>query len=200
MNHIAQHLLNINAVIINTKQLFTWASGIQSPIYCDNRLTISYPKVRQDITNAFVQLIKQYYPNVDVIVGTATAGIPHAAFISQQLNLPMAYVRATSKSHGKQTQIEGVIEKHQRVVIIEDLISTGGSSIKVAEILRQQGIEVLGVLAIFSYQLEIATQAFTKAHLDYNTLTNFDELIRIAAHINEADIAFLDNWKRNLLA
>lgn len=201
MTTIAKELLNINAVILNTQQLFTWASGIKSPIYCDNRLTISYPKVREMIVNEFIKLINTSYAEVDVIVGTATAGIPHAAFISQQMNLPMAYVRSASKAHGKQSQIEGYIAKGAKVLIIEDLISTGGSSIKVAEILRQQGYEVLGIVAIFNYQLATADQMFKQHQLSWHTLTNFEELITIAKETNvitASDEAFLMNWHKQL--
>lgn len=160
---IAENLLEIGAVALRPHQPFTWTSGIKSPIYCDNRLTMSYPAIRDLIAESFAALIREAYPEAEVIAGTATAGIPHAAFAAQKLGLPMAYIRDKAKGHGKENQIEGLIKPGQKVVVIEDLISTGGSSLKAALAVREAGAEPLAVLAIFSYQLDKAVSAFAEA-------------------------------------
>lgn len=174
---IAQNLLDIQAVQINPEEYFTWTSGIQSPIYCDNRLTMSYPDVRENITNAFIEMIEKNDLSVDVIAGCATAGIPHAAFLADALQLPMAYIRSDRKSHGKENQIEGVIKEGQHVIVIEDLISTGGSAINAAKVVRDEGAIVTHVLAIFTYSLKRAKQQFTQEKLQYETITNFDHVV-----------------------
>src|SRR6476619_2258306 len=148
---IASHLLEIGAVFLQPNDPFTWSSGMKSPIYCDNRLTLSYPHIRQDIARGLQQLIEEHFPGTDVIAGTATAGIPHAAWVSDKLNLPMCYVRSKAKEHGKGNQIEGQVKENQRVVVIEDLISTGGSAITAVDALREAGCDVLGIVSIFTY-------------------------------------------------
>lgn len=177
-NEIAEALYAIEAVQIkpNPDDYFTWTSGIRSPIYCDNRLTMSYPDVRKKITTAFKQLMEDLPEKPDVIAGCATAGIPHAAWLAAALDLPMVYVRSKPKGHGKGNQIEGHIEAGQKVLVIEDLISTGGSSLETAEVLREAGADVQGVFAIFTYGLEKATEAFRKADISLTTITGFDVL------------------------
>lgn len=198
---IAKSLLDIEAVSLSPNDLFTWSSGIKSPIYCDNRITLGYPKVRQDIRDGLSELITEYFNDVEVISGTATAGIPHAAYISEKLNLPMNYVRSKSKSHGKQNQIEGAQSKGKKVVVVEDLISTGGSSITTVEALREAGAEVVGVVAIFTYGLSKADDIFKQANLPFYTLSNYNELIEVAKEegkISENDIQTLVEWRDNL--
>ena len=177
---IANHLLDIEAIILSPDAPFTWSSGLKSPIYCDNRLTLSYPKVRRAIANGLSELIKEHYSDVEVIAGTATAGIPHAAWVSDVLDLPMAYVRSSAKSHGKKKQIEGLIKPGQKVVIIEDLISTGGSVLTAVDALKAEDAEVLGSVAIFTYGLEAAARNFTEKETSFHTLTDFPTLIDIA--------------------
>lgn len=194
---LAESLLNIEAVILNPSNPFTWSSGLKSPIYCDNRLTMSYPEVREDIANGFVELIQSSYPDVEVIAGTSTAGIPHAAWVSQKLNLPMVYVRGKAKSHGKKKQIEGKLEPGSKVVIIEDLISTGGSSLTTYHALKEGGAEVLGVAAIFTYGLPSAQKNFEEVHLPFATLTDFDVLLELGVHkkiINTTERQQLLQW------
>ena len=164
---IAKHLLDIEAVALRPNDYFTWTSGIKSPIYCDNRITMSYPKIRREIAAGMSKVIKEKFPEVEVVAGTATAGIPHAAWVSEVLGLPMIYVRDSAKKHGKTNQIEGRLLEGQRVVIIEDLISTGLSSLKVAKALEEAGAEVLGVVAIFSYELKKAQDAFATDNVEY---------------------------------
>ena len=198
---IAKSLLDIEAVSLSPNDLFTWSSGIKSPIYCDNRITLGYPKVRQDIRDGLSELITEYFNDVEVISGTATAGIPHAAYISEKLNLPMNYVRSKSKSHGKQNQIEGAQSKGKKVVVVEDLISTGGASNTTVEALREAGAEVVGVVAIFTYGLSKADDIFKKANLPFYTLSNYNELIEVAKEegkISENDIQTLVEWRDNL--
>lgn len=185
---IAQNLLDIQAVQINPEEYFTWTSGIQSPIYCDNRLTMSYPDVRENITNAFIEMIEKNDLSVDVIAGCATAGIPHAAFLADALQLPMAYIRSDRKSHGKENQIEGVIKEGQHVIVIEDLISTGGSAINAAKVVRDEGAIVTHVLAIFTYSLKRAKQQFTQEKLQYETITNFDHVVDLLMSNEEITI------------
>lgn len=197
---IAGSLLDIGAVALRPHQPFTWTSGIQSPIYCDNRLTMSYPEIRDLIAESFAALIRKEYPEAEVVAGTATAGIPHAAFASQKLGLPMAYIRDKAKGHGKENQIEGLIKPGQKVVVIEDLISTGGSSIKAAQAVRDAGAEPLAVLAIFSYQLDKAVRAFADASLPLQTLSNYTALIDVAVKrgdIQLEDLELLQSWRQD---
>lgn len=197
---IAKHLLDIQAVTLSPKVPYTWASGIKSPIYCDNRITMGYPEIRKDIAQAFVQLIKAHYPEVDVIGGTATAGIPQACWVSDLLDLPMVYVRGKAKDHGKGNQIEGRLEKGQTIVLIEDLISTGGSVLEAVEACQEQGAIVLGVVAIFSYLLPKATQAFAAKAVELHTLSNYDVLLETAVasqKILASDLETLKEWKKD---
>lgn len=197
---VASYLLEIGAVALRPQEPFTWTSGIKSPIYCDNRLTMAYPEVRSYIADAFAQLVTSQYPDADVIAGTATAGIPHAAWVADKLNLPMAYIRDKAKGHGKQNQIEGRISPGQKVVVIEDLISTGGSSIKAAQAVQEAGGEVLAVLAIFSYELDRAVDAFAAAEMPLQTLSNYSTLIDVAlaeGKIAVTDVELLKSWRKD---
>ncbi|SUK15686.1 orotate phosphoribosyltransferase [Staphylococcus agnetis] len=199
--HIAQALLDIEAVSLSPNDMFTWSSGIQSPIYCDNRVTLGYPNVREAIRDGLIELIQNHFEKVDIVSGTATAGIPHAAFISDKMNLPMSYVRSKSKSHGKQNQIEGALSKGKKVVVIEDLISTGGSSITAVEALREAGADVLGVVAIFTYGLRKADEQFKQAQVPFYTLSHFDELVDVAVEsgkISKEDVEGLIQWRNTL--
>lgn len=182
---LARELVKIKAVQINPDKFFTWTSGIKSPIYCDNRMTMSYPKVRKKIVNAFKQFIENMEEQPEVIAGCATAGIPHAAWLAEALDLPMVYVRGKAKGHGKGNQIEGDLREGQRVIVIEDLISTGGSSIEAAKSLEKSGAEVLGVLAIFTYGLAIASENFKKEKIYLHTITNFDSLVDLLVEDGE---------------
>ena len=198
---LAKELLAIQAVALRPNDYFTWTSGIKSPIYCDNRITMSYPSIRREIAAGMVEVIKEKYPAVEVIAGTATAGIPHAAWVSELLDLPMIYVRDSAKKHGKTNQIEGRVLEGQKVVIIEDLISTGLSSLKVAKALREAGAEVLGVVAIFSYELKKAYEAFSQAEVEYVTLTNYPILVEEAVasdFIHEDDVEKLLEWRNQV--
>ena len=198
---LAKELLAIEAVALRPNDYFTWTSGIKSPIYCDNRITMSYPSIRREIAVGMVEVIKEKYPAVEVIAGTATAGIPHAAWVSELLDLPMIYVRDSAKKHGKTNQIEGRVLEGQKVVIIEDLISTGLSSLKVAKALREAGAEVLGVVAIFSYELKKAHEAFSQAEVEYVTLTNYPVLVEEAVasdFIHQDDVEKLLEWRNQL--
>lgn len=198
---LAKELLAIEAVALRPNNYFTWTSGIKSPIYCDNRITMSYPSIRREIAAGMVEVIKEKYPAVEVVAGTATAGIPHAAWVSELLDLPMIYVRDSAKKHGKTNQIEGRILEGQKVVIIEDLISTGLSSLKVAKALREAGAEVLGVVAIFSYELKKAHEAFSQAEVEYVTLTNYPVLVEEAVasdFIHQDDVEKLLEWRNEL--
>ncbi|MCE5025042.1 orotate phosphoribosyltransferase [Staphylococcus simulans] len=198
---IAQSLLDIGAVALSPNDLFTWSSGIKSPIYCDNRVTLGYPEVRNAIRDGLIELIQTHFKDAEIVSGTATAGIPHAAFISEKLDMPMSYVRSKSKSHGKQNQIEGAPSKGKKIVVVEDLISTGGSSLVAAEALREAGAEVLGVVAIFTYGLAKADQMFKDADIPFYTLSDYNELIDAAKEqgkISESDIQSLVEWRDNL--
>lgn len=198
---IAKSLLDIEAVSLSPNEIFTWSSGIKSPIYCDNRVTLGYPEVREAIRDGLIQLIEKHFPDVEVVSGTATAGIPHAAYISDKMSLPMNYVRSKSKSHGKQNQIEGAFSNNKKVVVVEDLISTGGSSITAVNALREAGADVLGVVAIFTYGLSKADEMFKDAKVPFYTLSHYDELIEVAqaeGKISEADIETLINWRNQL--
>ncbi|MDF9295821.1 MULTISPECIES: orotate phosphoribosyltransferase [Geobacillus] len=201
MKHdIAAKLLQIGAVALQPNEPFTWSSGLKSPIYCDNRLTLAYPDVRRTIADGLAELIRTHFPKADLIAGTATAGIPHAAWVSERLELPMCYVRSQAKAHGKGKQIEGQAEPGQRVVVIEDLISTGGSSLAAVRALKEAGCEVLGVAAIFTYGLEKAKQAFAAENLPAYTLTDYNTLIETAVRlgaVSEHDLATLRKWREN---
>lgn len=197
---IASHLLNIKAVDLQPNNPFTWSSGIKSPIYCDNRLTLSFPKIRKDIANGLAELISNNFESIEVVAGTSTAGIPHAAWVSDVLNLPMCYVRSSAKGHGKGNQIEGSVHIGQKVVVVEDLISTGGSVLTCVEALHEAGCEVLGVVAIFSYELEKAKTTFEEKGIKYFTLSDYDTLIDVAREegtIKEEDVARLAQWRVN---
>lgn len=194
---VAAHLLSIKAVILSPDKPFTWASGLKSPVYCDNRLTMAYPEVRSLLTTGFLGRIKQQSLSPDVIVGTATAGIPHAAWLSSAMGLPMAYVRSKPKAHGRGNQIEGRLEAGQHAVIVEDLVSTGKSSVAVVEAVQAQNVEVDAVLAIFSYGLPRAKQAFRETDVPLHTLTTFETLLQVALEygmLNDAAIASLRAW------
>lgn len=197
---IAEELLNIKAVYLQPNDPFTWSSGMKSPIYCDNRLTLSYPDTRKKIATGLAELIKENYPDAEIIAGTATAGIPHAAWVADVLNLPMCYVRSKAKEHGKGNQIEGKAEPGSKVVVIEDLISTGGSAITAAEALRSAGCDVLGVAAIFTYGLPKGDTRLAEAELKAVALSDYDALIEVAAeknYVQSGDIETLKNWKQN---
>ncbi len=199
-NEVAKALLSINAVSLSPNDPFTWASGIKSPIYCDNRLIVSYPEVRKFISKNLIQLIKEQFPDVEVIAGTATAGIPHASWVSAVLEKPMVYVRSSPKKHGRGNMIEGIIQPGQKVVIVEDLISTGGSSITCAHALREAGAEVIGVAAIFSYELPIAAENFEREGIRYATLSNYPALLETALNkniINETERVALTEWNKD---
>ncbi|KHL93578.1 orotate phosphoribosyltransferase [Paenibacillus sp. IHB B 3415] len=197
---VARYLLEIGAVALRPQEPFTWTSGIKSPIYCDNRLTLSFPVVRSYIADAFAELIRASYPDAEVIAGTATAGIPHAAWVADKLGLPMAYIRDKAKGHGKQNQIEGLIAPGQKVIVIEDLISTGGSSIKAAQAVQEAGGVPLAVLAIFSYELDRAVEAFAAADIPLQSLSNYSTLIDVAlaqGTIADSDVALLQSWRKD---
>ena len=187
---IAKDLLSIEAVFLSPDKPFTWASGIKSPIYCDNRLTLTSPKVRDDIESGLVSLIREYYPEAEVLMGTATAGIAHAAITAHIMGLPMGYVRSGAKDHGRQNQIEGRLEKGQKVVVVEDLISTGGSVIEVVNVLREAGAEVLGIASIFTYGMQKGLDKLADAKVANHSLTDFDVIVKVAAesgYIKEED-------------
>jgi len=197
---IAKELLKIKAVFLRPDDPFTWASGIQSPIYCDNRLTLSYPETRNHIIKALTRLVQTRFPDVQCIIGTATAGIPHAALVADRMNLPMGYVRSSSKSHGRSNQIEGHILPGTKLVVIEDLISTGGSSVQVVNTLREAGFIVEGVVAIFSYNLEKATSNFATINTPYYVITDFDILLDVALEMNyikNYELTKLEKWKKD---
>ncbi len=200
MKEIAKDLLKIQAVKLSPNEPFTWASGIKSPIYCDNRLTISYPKIRTAIAKGIAELISERYPKVEVIAGTATAGIPHAAWIAAELDLPLVYVRSKPKDHGRGKQIEGVLHPGAKTVVIDDLLSTGGSVLKAGKAAQNEGADVLGVGAIFSYQLQAIVDNFRQADLSYFTLTNYSELLEAAVetnYISTTERAALEKWRHD---
>lgn len=195
---IAKSLLEIQAVALRPHEPFTWSSGIRSPIYCDNRLTMGYPEIREMIADGFAELIKEKYGDVDVIAGTATAGIPHAAWVAHKLGKPMIYVRSSAKKHGKGNLIEGVLRDGQKVVVIEDLISTGGSSIQAVQGVREAGGEVIGVAAIFTYEFPKASAAFAEAGVPFATLSSYSALLPIAAaenYISADDVELLQKFR-----
>jgi orotate phosphoribosyltransferase len=197
---VASCLLDIKAVFLKPNDPFTWASGIKSPIYCDNRLTLSYPNVRKVIEEGLAELIRKYYPTCEVVMGTSTAGIAHAAYVSEILNLPMGYVRSGAKDHGRKNQIEGVTPVGKNVVVIEDLISTAGSSIEVVNILREAGCNVLGIASIFTYQLKSGLDNLDNANVENHSLSNFTALIKQAEaenYIDSSDISKLEAFQKN---
>lgn len=197
---IARDLLKIKAVFFRPEEPFTWASGIKSPVYCDNRLTLTAPEVRNDVENALAETIRREYPDVEVLMGTSTAGIAHAAITGHIMGLPMGYVRSGNKDHGRQNQIEGRLEKGQKVVVVEDLISTGGSVIEVVNVLREAGANVLGVVSIFTYGMQKGLDRLAEAQVKNVSLTNFDVIAQVAAdenYIKPADIARLIAFRNN---
>ena len=199
-NLIAKDLLSIKAVFFRPEEPFTWASGIKSPVYCDNRLTLTSVKVRNDVENSLAEVIRREYPEVEVLMGTSTAGIAHAAIVGHIMGLPMGYVRSGSKDHGRQNQIEGKLEKGQKVVVVEDLISTGGSVIEVVNVLREAGAEVLGVVSIFTYGMKKGLERLAEANVKNVSLTNFDIIAQVAAdenYIKSEDIARLIAFRNN---
>jgi orotate phosphoribosyltransferase len=201
MKHfIAEQLLEINAVALKPTDPFTWTSGMRSPIYCDNRLTLSYPAVRREIAAGLKKLILEHFPEAEVIAGTATAGIPHAAWVSELMDLPMCYVRSKAKEHGKGNQIEGKAEKGQKVVVVEDLISTGGSVITAVQALREAGCEVLGAVSIFTYGLKKGIELLQQANIQTESLTNFAALVEAAinkGYISRDDQESLLAWSKD---
>ena len=197
---VAEYLLEIKAVVLNPSQPFTWTSGIKSPIYCDNRKTLSFPKVRTFIKTSFADILTDEFKHADVIAGVATAGIPHGALVADVLNLPFVYVRDKPKGHGLENQIEGKLEKGQKVFVIEDLISTGGSSLKAVEALREAGAEVLGLGEIFTYGFEKAVKAFEAADCKFFTLSNYEILLDKAIednYVKEAEKEELIQWYKD---
>ena len=197
---IAKDLLKIKAVFFRPEEPFTWASGIKSPVYCDNRLTLTAPEVRNDVENALAEIIRKEYPTVEVLMGTSTAGIAHAAITGHIMGLPMGYVRSGSKDHGRQNQIEGRLEPGQKVVVVEDLISTAGSVLEVVGVLREAGAEVLGIASIFTYGMKKGLQRLAEAHVRNISLTDFDTIARAAAeerYIKSEDIARLIAFRDN---
>ncbi|MBY6050417.1 orotate phosphoribosyltransferase [Cytobacillus firmus] len=201
MKHkIAEKLLDIKAVALNPNDPFTWSSGLRSPIYCDNRLTLSFPEVRKEIAAGLQAIILDKFPEAELIAGTATAGIPHAAWVSDNMELPMCYVRSKAKGHGKGKQIEGKADKGQKVVVVEDLISTGGSAITAVKALREAGCEVLGVAAIFTYQLQKGKEMLAEEHIEAYTLTDIEALTEVAVekgYIQEEDMIKLIEWRKD---
>ncbi len=200
---IAQYLLQCQAVKLNVDEPFTWTSGLRSPIYCDNRITLSYPEIRQYITQALVNAIKQNYPTVQAIAGVATAGIAQGALIADSLNLPFAYVRPEPKKHGLKNSIEGKLEDGAKVVVVEDLISTGKSSLKAVEDLRENGIEVLGLVSIFNYGFEETDLRFKETNCHYHSLSNFKALAieaKNANYITEEQAEKINTWNSNAKA
>ncbi len=185
LNHlIAKDLLKIRAVFFRPEEPFTWASGIKSPIYCDNRLTLTAPEVRTDVENALAEVIREKYPEAEVLMGTSTAGIAHAAITAHLMNLPMGYVRSGNKDHGRQNRIEGKLEKGQKVVVVEDLISTGGSVLEVVDALREAGAVVLGIVSIFTYGMQKGLERLAADQVENTSLTNFDVIVKVAAEEN----------------
>lgn len=197
---IAKDLLKIKAVFFRPQEPFTWASGIKSPVYCDNRLTLTAPEVRNDVENGLATLIKEHYPDAEVLMGTSTAGIAHAAITAHLMNMPMGYVRSGAKDHGRQNQIEGRLEKGQKVVVVEDLISTGGSVLEVVNVLREVGAEVLGIVSIFTYGMKKGLERLAAADVKNVSLTNFDVIAEVAAeegYIEKDDIVKLISFRNN---
>ncbi len=197
---IAKDLLSIKAVFFRPDEPFTWASGIKSPVYCDNRLTLTAPKVRTDVETSLAETIKKEYPEVEVLMGTSTAGIAHAAITAHIMGLPMGYVRSGAKDHGRQNQIEGKLEKGQKVVVVEDLISTGGSCIEVVNVLREAGADVLGIVSIFTYGMQKGLNRLKEANVKNVSLTDFDCIAQVAAeekYIKPEDVKRLIAFRNN---
>ena len=197
---IAKDLLSIRAVFFSPDKPFTWASGIKSPVYCDNRLTLTAVQVRKDVENGLASLIKENYPEAQVLMGTSTAGIAHAAITAHILDMPMGYVRSGAKDHGRKNQIEGELEKGQKVVVVEDLISTGGSVIEVVNVLREAGADVLGIVSIFTYGMQKGLERLSEAKVKNISLTNFDVIAEVAAeegYIKKGDIQRLITFRNN---
>ncbi len=197
---IAKDLLKIKAVFFRPEEPFTWASGIKSPVYCDNRLILTAPEARKDVENGLATIIKENYPDVEVLMGTSTAGIAHAAITAEIMGLPMGYVRGSNKDHGRQNRIEGKLEAGQKVVVVEDLISTGGSVIDVVDALREAGAEVLGIASIFTYGMQKGLDRLAAANVKNVSLTNFDCIAEVAAeegYIAQEDIARLIKFRNN---
>ncbi|MBD8961556.1 MAG: orotate phosphoribosyltransferase [Ruminococcaceae bacterium] len=197
---IAKDLLSIKAVFFRPDEPFTWASGIKSPVYCDNRLTLAYPEVRTHVEEALAKTVKEFYPEAEALMGTSTAGIAHAAITAQIMGLPMGYVRSGAKDHGRKNQIEGKLEKGQKVVVVEDLISTGGSVIEVVNVLREAGAEVLGIVSIFTYGMQKGLDRLAAADVKNVSLTNFDVIAEIAAqegYIAPTDVERLIAFRNN---
>lgn len=199
-HEVARSLLSIEAVFLRPQEPFTWASGIKSPIYCDNRLTLTAPAVRTQVEQGLVELIREHYPDVEVLMGTSTAGIAHAAIVGHLMDLPMGYVRSGNKDHGRGNRIEGKLEPGQKVVVVEDLISTAGSCIEVVEALREAGAQVLGVVSIFTYGLQKGLDRLAAANVTNYSLSNFDAVCEVAAEegkIRPEDIARLKQFRAN---
>ncbi len=197
---IAKDLLKIKAVFFRPEEPFTWASGIKSPVYCDNRLTLTAPEVRTDVEEGLAALIREKYPDVEVLMGTSTAGIAHAAITGHILGLPMGYVRSGAKDHGRKNQIEGKLEPGQKVVVVEDLISTGGSVLEVVDVLRQAGAEVLGIVSIFTYGMQKGLDRLAAANVENTSLTDFDAIAQVAAeegYIKPEDVARLIKFRND---
>ncbi|MBQ5613718.1 MAG: orotate phosphoribosyltransferase [Tidjanibacter sp.] len=197
---IAAGLLSIGAVFLRPNEPFTWASGIKSPIYCDNRLVLTAPEVRDRVEAGLADMVKEYYPECEVLMGTSTAGIAHAAIVAERMGLPMGYVRGGNKDHGRGNRIEGRLDKGQKVVVVEDLISTGGSCIEVVEALREAGAEVMGVVSIFTYGMAKGLKRLEEASVENHSLSNFDALVEVAAekgYIAHEDIARLIQFRNN---
>lgn len=197
---IAKDLLSIKAVFFRPDEPFTWASGIKSPVYCDNRLTLAYPEVRTHVEEALAKTVKEFYPEAEALMGTSTAGIAHAAITAQIMGLPMGYVRSGAKDHGRQNRIEGKLEKGEKVVVVEDLISTGGSVIEVVDALREAGAEVLGIVSIFTYGMEKGIKRLEEAKVKNISLTNFDCIAQCAAeegYIKPEDVKRLIKFRNN---
>ncbi len=197
---IAKDLLKIKAVFFRPREPFIWTSGIKSPVYCDNRLTLAFPEVRNNIENGLVKLIRENYPDVQSIMGTSTAGIAHAAIAAHILKIPMGYVRSGSKDHGRKNQIEGKVEKEERVVVVEDLISTGGSVIEVVDVLRKAGADVIGIVSIFTYNMKKSIEKFNESNIKNISLTDFDSITKVAAqegYIDKSDIQKLISFRDN---
>lgn len=197
---LASYLLEIGVVFLRPDEPFTWASGIKSPIYTDSRMTLSVPKVRDLVENSFAELIRTQYPDCEVLMGTSTAGIAHAAIAAHILGLPMGYVRPKAKDHGRQNQIEGKLEPGQKVVVVEDLISTGGSVLEVVNVLREAGAEVLGIVSIYTYGMQKSIDRLAAANVTNTSLTNFDTVLEVAAeegYIQQTDIARLLAFRNN---
>ena len=197
---VAKSLLQINAIILDPKKPFKWAAGWNSPIYCDNRKTLSYPEIRNYIRQGLVAVIKNHYKGANVIAGVATAGIPHGVLVAEELGLPFIYVRAKAKEHGKQNQIEGYFEKGQSVILVEDLISSGKSSLEAASALKEVGMKVKGMVSIFTYGFDTASENFKNANCEYISLCDYNSLLPEAIkqkYINKEDLAILKQWREN---